>query len=388
MKIDLDRQLQELDRVSVPDQWERIEHGEPRVPNRSSHHAARFAAAVVIVALFVGAITWAGLSIRDDGTSAAWHSFGSPSSTGWTINYPSDWHVQQLKGCGGQGNAAGAVFTNTTFTFRNPKGGAPGCGDRMVFAGFPPDGVAVALQPEADLASIVIPTPSTPFPIRMAQLANPGGIVGGPRERYLDVQVPGRQNTFLSTFAGPHATSAARTAIVRMVASLSVPGATRWSPSEVARAEGVAVTAPSDWHVTVHDGTGLLITSYAPSSTHDCSVPGPNALGGMRYADAMIWVPFNGSTFQNVPSVSFSAANAGPMHRGLRCGRSGFSGPAEWRDYYESIQPFGGAYEPIEVVYGENALREDTGRIVSLILRSLRFGGAPASPEPLAPENP
>jgi hypothetical protein len=351
----------------------------PVLRRGSRRRAARFTATVVAVAVFVGGIGWAGLSIRDNRASTAWRSYGSAPSTTWTISYPGDWHVETTNRCSNAPRLAGAVFTNVSFTVRNPQGRTPGCEDRFILAGFPRNGVVVALMPVGVLPEIFFPTPATPFPIRMAQFFDAGSIAGGFQTRYLPVEIGRDQPLIVRTWIGPDASAQARADVVRVVGSLRMPGTATWTMSAIARKQGVTISTPSDWHVSVRTG-GVMISSFTPRpSAQPCPIPVPNVLGGVRYADAMIWIPLHGSKLRNVPPQPLTTGTATPLQRVVGCARTTFpGGPIAWRSYQVPIGSIGSPpVVKVKVVYGFNALREPTGRIVSLILASLRLGGAP-----------
>jgi Tol biopolymer transport system component len=190
--------------------------------------ALRFSALVAGVAIFVGAIGWAGFTIKERGDASAWRTFGSRAATGWTLSYPNAWHAQTLGTlgkCPGEGRFAGAIFTNTSFGFRNPQGRAPGCGDRLVFAGFPSDGVAVAVLPRGGTFGPSVISPNTRFPIRSGQLHATGGIVGGPQQRYLGVVAGGTEKVILFTWTGSAASSSARADVARIIESFRMSAA-------------------------------------------------------------------------------------------------------------------------------------------------------------------
>ena len=212
----------------------------------SRRRVARMTAAALAVAVFVGAVAWAGLAIRSNGGTAGWRVFEDPTSSAWTIRYPPGWPSQSTGTCPGESAIPGAIFTNTSFVFHNPQGGEPGCDDRLVFAGFPQDGVAVVVQPRG---AVIGPTatglPDTSFPIQMAQFKDSAGIVGGPKGRYLGINFGGRERIIVSTWIGANASSEARLEVDDMVASLTLQGVSLVPvPTNAVTVEGVRLVPP------------------------------------------------------------------------------------------------------------------------------------------------
>ncbi len=97
-------------------------------------------------------------------------SAGSLKSTGWTLQHPSGWRVQSLPACPNAPARVGIIVTDTDFVFRNPSGQPPACGDRLVLAGFPKNGVAVALEPTGVGLGMLVSTPDTHLPGPSARL--------------------------------------------------------------------------------------------------------------------------------------------------------------------------------------------------------------------------
>jgi DNA-binding beta-propeller fold protein YncE len=376
MNPDLDQVFSRLDQASAPDLWSAIDTGKPRDP-RQPHRRSKLVAAVVVAAVFVGAISWAAIAIRGNGSLASWRPFGDPAKTTWTIDYPSRWQVQDLGRCGKGSPITGAIFSNTSFVFRNPQGQVPGCGDRIVFAGFPRNGVAVVIQPRGNTFGLSFGRPlTTPFPIQMAQLIDTHGIVGGPSERYLGVHVGSEEPVILSTFIGPDADAQARSEVARMVGSLALPHETRWVTHDLATV-GVSVRAPDDWHVSEYQG-GVLITSYAAHpNAGKCPIKTTRMLGGINEGDAMLWIPPRGSGEPSPvgrPTEPYEVADALVNTRVSGC--AGVVGSLTWLEFGN---PVGGQPVRVDAVYGFFALHDDAAKVAPLILGSLDFT-TPAPP--------
>src|SRR4030095_11148244 len=76
----------------------------PEVVRRGSRmRAIRFTAIAAAVAVFVGALSWAGLRNEGRGTIpgniADWDAFASLQDNGWTIQVPPPWRIQSLPAC-------------------------------------------------------------------------------------------------------------------------------------------------------------------------------------------------------------------------------------------------------------------------------------------------
>ena len=76
----------------------------PEVLRRGSRlHAIRFTAIGAAIAIFAGAVSWAGLQNERRGTIPAniadWDTFASLEENGWTVQVPPSWRVQELPAC-------------------------------------------------------------------------------------------------------------------------------------------------------------------------------------------------------------------------------------------------------------------------------------------------
>ncbi|MDP9341477.1 MAG: hypothetical protein M3Q23_05065 [Actinomycetota bacterium] len=200
---------------------------------------------VLVLAVFA----WAVLRLAGafQSSPSAEMTAGTLQTTGWTLQYPTSWHAQDLPACPNAPDRTGIVVTDTSFVFRNPSGQLPSCGDRLVLAGFPKTGVAVALMPVGIRIGLFISTPDTPFPIGWDQLEPTQGIRGGPAESYLGITVDRNDVLWLGTWVGQDAPESALAQARSVVASLQVQGAAHWTTYHD-RVHGLSVTYPDDWY--------------------------------------------------------------------------------------------------------------------------------------------
>jgi hypothetical protein len=217
----------------------------PRVLRRGSRRrAARWTAIVWAIAVFVGALGWGALQFRGSTGVGGDVAIGSLDTTGWTLSAPMSWRQQNLPACPNAPARTGVILTTADFEFRNPAGNAPGCEDRYDFAGFPSNGVALALQPVAG------PSPGTSHPKDTALPVLPhqpsDGIPYGPNHSMAEIVVGGSRILILRTWVGSTAPAADVDELARIVRSLDVAGAVRWTAyrnDEV----GFEVTYPEGW---------------------------------------------------------------------------------------------------------------------------------------------
>jgi hypothetical protein len=218
----------------------------PDVLRRGSRrHTARFTAIGAAVTVFVGAISWAGLSIRGDGTIPAniadWRTFASLDENGWTIQVPPPWRVQALPSCPNAPERIGVIVTNTDFEFLNPRGESPQCEDRFVFKGFPSDGVAFAFMPVGIRSGIFRQPLDTVLPLAPQLLHRTNGIRGGPSESFLGIWGRRSNLAYVRRWEGPGASPRDVAALDRMLASFRVRGALRWVEKRIVQ-NGLAIT--------------------------------------------------------------------------------------------------------------------------------------------------
>ncbi len=246
-----------LDRMAKAIEAEPVDRLPEVLRRGSRRRAARFGAIVAAVVVFAGAVTWAGLSIgggieRIPADIADWRTFGSLDENGWTVQVPPPWRVQELPACENAPERIGVVVTNTDFEFISPRGGAPQCEDRFVFAGFPRDGVALAFHPRGSIIGLFEPPADTTLPLTPELLIRSGGIVGGPAHSFQSVVVHGETVGVIRRYVGPEASASDVAALDRMLASFWVRGAPRWVDDAVPTFGrlSVKITRPEGWDVT------------------------------------------------------------------------------------------------------------------------------------------
>jgi len=242
----------------------------PDVLRRGSRRrAARFTAIGAAVAVFVGAISWAGIAIREENDTIPadvgdWRTFSSLEDNGWTIHVPPPWRVQVLPSCPNAPERIGAIVTNTDFKFLNPRGESPRCEDRFVFKGFPSDGVAFAFMPVGFRLGVVIPQPNTVFPLSPRRLTKTDSLSGGASESFVGIWEGEVNLAIVRRWVGPDVSASDVDALDRMLASLQVRSGVRWTESDGGlttlhdEMRGYTVTYPNDWTVTDENLTPWL----------------------------------------------------------------------------------------------------------------------------------
>lgn len=237
----------------------------------SWRRAARLTAICSAVAMFVGAVSWAGMTLpNEEGVIPAdisdWRTFGSLQEDGWTLQAPPSWRIQETGRCQGpRFQFLGAVVTSVDFEFRNRRGALADCWDAYVWAGFPRDGVAFAVQPYSPFG-IVNRGPVTHFPLTPEALAQSGAVRGGPTESYVIVRVPGEDYplAIVRRWVGPEASAADVAALDRMLGSLQVRSGDRWTETDGGlttlhdEKDNYVVTYPTDWIVAGENLTPQL----------------------------------------------------------------------------------------------------------------------------------
>ena len=255
-----------LERAATGIESEPVDHLPEVLRRGSRRRAIRFTAIAAAVAMFVGAVSWAGLTFpRDIDQIPAdirdWRTFASLEENGWTIQVPPPWRVQELPACATAPERIGVSVTNTDFVFRNPKGEQPRCADRHVFAGFPRDGVVFQFQPWGDFG-LILPQASTHLPLSADLLESSGGISGGPSERNAAVWVGGRPVGIVRQYVGSDASAADIAALDRMLASFRVRSVDRWTET----GEGLTTLHDEerDYEVTYPDGWTVADENLTP----------------------------------------------------------------------------------------------------------------------------
>ena len=263
----------------------------PDVLRRGSRRrTARFTAMGAAVVVFVGAVSWVGLSLPSEDAVipadvADWRTFASLEDNGWTIQVPPPWHITELPACENAPERIGVMVTNVEFEFRDPQGGPPDCEDRLLFAGFPRHGVALEFMPRGIPPGLFGPTLDTTLPLEPDLLYPTGGIVGGPAESFNSVNLADETLGVIRRFVGPEASTSDVTALDRMLASFSVRGAPRWIvEDDVGRGSlRVSLRRPSTWQMWI-----VAQELGAPPPVVQLNSPGVVA-GGCR---AFPWAPW------------------------------------------------------------------------------------------------
>jgi hypothetical protein len=231
----------------------------------------RFTAIAAAVAVFAGVVSWVGLQNEGRETIPAniidWDTFASLEDNGWSVQVPPPWRIQSLPACFNAPRRIGVVVTNAAFEFHGPQGGSPHCDERLVFAGFPRDGVAFRFQPWGEFGlDFGRKEPDTLFPLSPGSLEREmtGDIRGGPSESDLLLWVGGDTFGIVRRYVGPEASPEDVATLDRMIGSLRVRGATRWIEAEGGlttlhdETSGFAVTYPSGWGVADENLTPWL----------------------------------------------------------------------------------------------------------------------------------
>jgi hypothetical protein len=276
----------------VPDPQVRL----PSIVRKGARrHAGRTASMVMAVLVFVSAIGWTSLQLRDDGEGVA--QVGSLEQEGFTLSVPRGWDVAAIGGCGFGPLLAGTVVSNVPFTFRNPSGEEPRCGDRLVLAGFPRDGVAVSLTPQGMRSGLIVAR-ATPFPMSLNLLQPTHGINGGPTMSFLSVIVDGEVVGLLNTFVGPEAPDGARRAVASVVRSIRVAGVPDWVTARD-DAGDATVRYPQGWMPagqrltpSLTDPSEILALGTYPlrPGGENCAQFPVNAIEDLGPTDALIWI--------------------------------------------------------------------------------------------------
>jgi hypothetical protein len=260
-----------MDRAAVAIDAEPVERLPEVLRRGSRRRAARFTAIGAAIAVFVGATSWAGLTLRGGQQAIPadignWRTFASLQGDGWTVQVPPSWRVQELGRCQGPHlQLLGAIVTNVDFEFRNRQGGLADCWDAYVWAGFPPDGVAFGLEPYSPFG-LATRGPVTPFPLTPDALAQTGAVRGGPSESSALIKIPGESYpvAIVRRWVGPEATPEDVAALDRLLGSLQIRGAARWMETAETtntlhdEQHGYTVTYPIGWTVADENLTPQL----------------------------------------------------------------------------------------------------------------------------------
>lgn len=261
-----------------------------RAPVAQSHaigRTGRVVAAVAAAAMFVGAVVFASAQFGRDSRPGAGSDGtvveGTLATDGWQLERPADWFTAPFDGCGTT-LARGLVVSNVEFEFLDPQREIPSCNERMVFAGFPSNGVAIDLEPAGPRGNFSEPLVDTPFPIERAQLIATDGIEGGPEMSYVGVVVNHKSTAIVRLWKGPEASMEDVEAAQGILTSMRIDGADRWIDEEF-RFDGfpvfqsqrvrVGLTHPEDWgvesfeRVVVIDAPNPIVALTSPITGGD-----------------------------------------------------------------------------------------------------------------------
>jgi len=271
-----------LDRTATAIEAEPLDRLPDVLRRGSRRRAARFTAIGATVAVFVGAVSWAGLTLPDEqvvipANVADWRTVGSLTEDGWTMQVPPPWRVQEVGPCRGAVIERAVIVTNVDVAFRNRDGEPVGCWQGIVWAGFPREGIAFLVEPDVPFG-LVPRLPVTPFPLTPEALGYRHQVKGGPLQTMTTVQVPGHFEpvAMVSRWVGPDASATDVDALDRMLGSLRVRGAITWVEDEITTTDEfpdlrVAITRPETWR----------FESYPTFSVIDA----PNPVVGLRTPD-------------------------------------------------------------------------------------------------------
>ena len=225
----------------------------------------RVVAAIAAAAVFVGVVAFASAQFGRDSRPGADGSDtvieGSLEADKWQLERPSDWFTAPFEGCG-TALARGLIVSSVEFEFRNPEGQIPSCNERMVFASFPSDGVAIDLEPQGSRGSSFIPPLDSPFPMRPGQMMTTEGIRGGPQHSMSSVVVSGDPTAIIRLWVGADASPGDIEEAYRILDSMRVDGGDRWIDEE-AEFRGwpvgkdttvrVSMSRPEDWRAEAYE---------------------------------------------------------------------------------------------------------------------------------------
>ena len=239
--------------------------------------ASRAVAALAAAAVFVGAVVFASAQFGSDTRPGAGSDGtvveGTLAADGWQLERPADWFTAPFEGCGTK-LTRGLIVSNVEFEFLNPQGEIPSCNERMVFAGFPSDGVAIDIEPQGIRTGVFrFPPSDSPFPVRPSQLRETDGIRGGPQHAMSSVVVGGEPFGILRLWVGADASTEDIEKAYRILGSMRIAGADLWV-EEAFDGEGVSIrfSRPQDWTLERFEGMHVF---DAPSPLIRLQSPDP-----------------------------------------------------------------------------------------------------------------
>jgi hypothetical protein len=338
----------------------------------------RSTAIVVCVAVFVSGVTWAAVGLRGQHRQLIGANglevYEGPGGD-WSVGFPPSWHVTSIgQDCDAFGYSGGVIVSSADFEFRHPSGGLGECDGRFVMAGFPRDGVGLALQPMGASFGPISTRADTALPLTMAQLIGTESIRGGPAAPYLVIY---RNNTpvyRLGAWIGEDATSSDRVRLAEVVSSIIFRGAPRWTTHH-SDLLGLSFRHPENWVVSrprsLFEGPQFPSLSIAtPRVGRDGRCFAPGVVNAWAVSDDAV------VTITAVPPVLVGPAPPRPDRFGPRSGAP--TGPSRCvppgRTLARTIRfQEGGRVLVVRLVVG-GLDAGDVRNTVFRILDSLRFG--------------
>jgi hypothetical protein len=375
-----------LERVATGIESEPVDRLPEVLRHGSRRRAIRFTGIGAAIAVFVGAVSWAGLQNEGRETIPAsiddWDTVASLEDNGWTVQVPPPWRVQELPACPNAPERIGVIVTNVDFEFRNPRGESPRCEDRFVFQGFPSDGVAFAFMPVGIRWGVFQPEPRTRFPLTPGRLRHTSTLSGGASESFLDVGVKGELLAFVRRWVGQDAESDDVDALDRLLSSLRLanpPWVWTTATMSVTRAE---VRHPSSFEAR-RFGNPIVIDAPTPilRLASPSVAPGKCGPGFWRH----LGDGFAGLEDGDVVVVVSDATEAWTADYGARPSRFDISTAAEQGRLRCNGRPFhllvwrfaeSGRQIVLEMAVAEGARKSVEGPPISTILDSLRIAAA------------
>ena len=259
----------------------------PEVLRRGSRmRTIRFTAIAAAVAVFAGAVSWAGLQNEGRGPIPAniddWDTFASIEENGWTVQVPSSWRIQELPACANAPERIGVIVTNVDHEFVDRDRLAPTCAEGFVSTGFPTGGVAFAFVPWGGGDGSLIRRPDTVLPLSPDLLTDVPTNTSGLEKRSAYVWL-GSPFGLISRWEGSDAAAGDLAALDRMIASFQVRGSPRWVESR-AKSLGslrVSFVRPDTWSFAryrnpiVIDAPTPILRLWSPGHRGDgCALKG------------------------------------------------------------------------------------------------------------------
>jgi hypothetical protein len=356
----------------------------PEVLRRGSRRRAiRSTAIAAAVAIFVGAVSWAGLQNEGRETIPAniadWGTFASLNGNGWTVQVPPSWRIQELPACPNAPERIGVIVTNTDFRFLNPRGESPQCEDRFVFQRFPSQGVAFAFMPVSARIGVIEPKPRTTFPLTPGLMRTTESLSGGATQRFLEVGVDGELFAYVRRWVGPDAASGDVDALDRVLSSLRLTKSPWvWSTATMS-ATRAEIRHPSSFEVTTFRNP-IVIDAPTPILRLASRSAGRGKCGHFFWR--LLGLGFADLGEQGVVVVVSDATEAWSPDYGPRPSGFNLSTASEQRRFRCGGEPFrfyiwrfveSGRQIVLEVAVSDDRSKESEASSLATILDSLRI---------------